>query len=107
MNDKNLDDYLRAYKAESDCEPSSQLRERILSVPDELGATSNIFSSFMNNPWHIFDLMMPRVVGWVATACLGLYMGFSPLEQGDDREYFAYDQAQFFLYEGLAETEDD
>jgi len=107
MNDKILDDYLRAYRSESDCEPSLQLRDRILVVPDEFSVTHNIFSSFMNNPWHIFDLMMPKVIGWTATACLGLYMGFSPLEQGDDSEYFAYDQTQLFLYEDLTGTEDD
>ncbi len=106
MSDKVLDDYLRVYKAESDCEPSLQLQERILSISDWGVNSQNIFSSLMNNPWHVFDLMIPRVIGWAATACLGLYMGFSPLEQGDDSEYFAYDQTQLFLYEDLTGTDD-
>lgn len=103
MNDKNLDDYLRAYRSETDQSPSRQLVENILAVSNNTTRNSR---SFIVHPWQLFDSMMPKAVGWALTCCLGIYIGLSSPEQGItpmDEEYYMYDQVQIRLSEDMGE----
>lgn len=105
MNEKKLDEYLTAYAAQTDVPPSAQLMDNILKVchqPDPAQKLSRF------NPWHWFDLMVPKAIGWALTCCLGLYLGLSSADQGntvDDDEFYLYDQTQLMLSENFI-TED-
>lgn len=101
MNDKNLDDFLRAYQSETDEIPSRYVRERILVVP---GQAEQYRRFSFARPWHWFDLMIPKAVGWAVTCGLGIYLGLAVPEPGfmpTDVEYYMYDHAQLLLSEDL------
>lgn len=104
MNDKNLDDFLRAYQSETEEIPSRHVRESILAVPGR--AEQNPRFSFAR-PWQWFDLMIPRAVGWALTCGMGIYLGLAAPEPGfapTDDEYYLYDQAQVLLSEDPSEA---
>ncbi|MBL4612224.1 MAG: hypothetical protein JKY91_00625 [Emcibacter sp.] len=99
MNDKILDRYLRAYQSETDQAPSTYLMENILAIPGQ-----NHVQQGAVFPWVWFDAMMPRVIGWTLTCCLGIYLGVSSTEQAmgpTDEEFYLYDQAQVLISEDI------
>ena len=107
MSDKDLDDFLQIYQAETAEIPSRYVREGILDVPRQV--EQNRRFSF-SRPWQWFDLMMPKAVGWAVTCGLGVYLGLAVPEPGfapTDEEYYLYDQAQVFLSEDLNDEEID
>lgn len=103
MNEKNFDDYMQAYQLETDQPPSRQLADNIISVPNYIMQSR---WSFVTHPWHLFDLMMPKAIGWALTCCIGIYFGLYSTENGVvsfDEEYYLYDQAQILLSEELTQ----
>ncbi|PCI47938.1 MAG: hypothetical protein COB49_06545 [Alphaproteobacteria bacterium] len=101
MNDKELDMFLRAYQSETDQPPSQQILDSILTVPDRI--TQGSWLLYLR-PWHWLDSMMPKVVGWAMTCCLGIYVGLLSPGGGEsamDEEYYLYDQAQVLLFEDM------
>lgn len=104
MTEKNIDDFLLAYKSETDRPTSRQLMDNILGIPQRI-AQEDILSAA--SLWRWFDLMMPKAVGWALTGCFGIYMGLSSPEGGGnptDEEYYPYDQAQIMILEDMAEN---
>jgi len=98
MDDIILDDYLRAYRLESECLPDEKFKANILAIADQERAEKKAALNF----WHWFDLTVPRVVGWTLTCMLGLYLGLPRTEQSAVQDdYFLYDQAQILLSEDL------
>ena len=105
MNDQKLDDYFAAYAAQTDGPPSAQLMDRILAVSQQ---PVPVDEGGLFKLWHLFDLMIPKAIGWALTGCLGLYIGLSSADQStsiDDDEFYLYDQTQLILSEGFI-TED-
>lgn len=102
MNDEKLDLFLRAYQSETDLAPSRKLMDDILAVPDQS-------RSFVFRPWHWFDMMMPKAVGWALTCCLGIYIGLLSPDGGvtADEEYYLYGQAQILLSEDMTQEDTD
>lgn len=99
MNDEKFDNFLWAYQSETDKAPSRQLIENILSVSGRSGPQAV-------RPWHWFDLMLPKAIGWALTCCLGIYIGLSSPEAVNnsvDEEYFLYGQAQILLSEDMSQ----
>ncbi len=97
MNDKTLDDYLQAYKSQTDHSPSRKLMVNILTIPCQS-------RSIAIQPWNWFDLMVPKAVGWALTCCLGIYLGLSSPEMVNnsmDEDYYMYDQAQIMFSEDI------
>jgi len=102
MSEIDLDDYLRAYRAETNRKPSRRLMGGILAAPDLASDLSG--SSVWRNPWRWFDMALPRAVGWTLTCFLGVYLGLTSAEQDvspGEEAYYMYDQAQFILYEDI------
>ncbi|GEM_PF-2254004 len=107
MSEIDLDDYLRAYRAETNREPPRRLMDRILATPD-LALSEFVGDqaepSVWGNPWRWFDMALPRAVGWALTCFLGVYLGLTSAEQGvspGEETYYMYEQAQFILYEDI------
>jgi len=101
MNDKMLEDYFKAYKAATEPMPSPQLMTNILARVD---IEPSGWEQIIRNPWIVFDMMMPKAIGWALTCCLGVYLGFSSTEQiggAIEDNYYTYDQTQVFLFEEL------
>lgn len=101
MDDKILNAYLKAYKSETDLEPSTHLMKIVLGVPaQEIGANTALQKNRFN-PWHWFDLMLPKAVGWALTGFMGIYIGLSSTAQVSNasEEEFMYDQALLMLTE--------
>lgn len=101
MDDNALDIYLNAYKKQTQITPSRRLLDNILSIPDRVQSGK---ISLFDHPWHVFNLMLPKAVGWALTGILGVYLGFSSMEPeidpvGDD--YYLYAHAQILLSENL------
>lgn len=101
MDDKILDTYLKAYKVETDIEPSIPLMKNILGIPAQEISTSATPGSNGFNPLHWFDLMLPRAVGWAMTGILGAYIGLSSPGQVSlaSEEDLMYDQALLMITE--------
>ncbi len=100
MDDKIIDDFLRAYKSETDQPPSRQAREAILAVPDL--RDSRLFPNILFSLLQWFDQVMPRAVGWAFACFLGVYLGLGSPEQGialGEEEDYMYDQAQLLISE--------
>lgn len=102
MENKMLDDYLEAYKRRTDHGPSQELRDKILAAP---AVQRDEKPSGLGN---IFNLMMPKAVGWALTCILGVYLGsWSALQENEPEgeEYYLFAQAQILLSENLTSEE--
>ncbi len=103
MSDQKLENFFRAYAAETDRIPSRRTVDNILAVPD-MAVNGPLFSEgflpWKINPWNWFEHMIPMAVGWALTCFLGIYIGLSSMEvvmSPVDEEFYMYDQAQLLL----------
>ena len=108
MKNQFLDDYLQAYKGETDIKPSRALHDAILAIPGQAGNASSITSKIEYIILKWFDLFLPKAVGWALTLCLGVYLGLAssePVFNVAEAEFYLNDQAQFILSEDVLTEE--